>query len=116
MSEHLVGNLVADPELRFTANGNAVTNLRVASTPRIKQDDKWVDGETTYQDVVVWRDQAQHAADNLRKGDRVVAVGYLKDRSWTTDDGEKKSKREFVTDDIGPSLKFKDLGQIVHGQ
>jgi single-strand DNA-binding protein len=104
--QFLVGNLTADPELRFTPNGHAVANLGLAVNERVKQGDKWVDGETTFHDVVVWRDQAENIADAVQKGDRVIAVGYFKDRSWTDREGNLRTSKEFVANDIGPSVKF----------
>jgi single-strand DNA-binding protein len=80
----IVGNLVEDPELRFTANGIAVANLRVAVTQRIQQDGEWRDGDTSYLKVNVWRGQAEHLADSLGKGDRVMVTGRLCQRSWET--------------------------------
>jgi single-strand DNA-binding protein len=116
MSDVLVGNLTAEPELRFTPNGNAVANLRVAVNTRVKQGDQWVDGETSYHDVTVWRAQAEHAADALQKGDRIVAAGYWKDREWTTREGEPRKSKEFIADDLGISLKFKTLSDLVQGR
>ncbi len=109
MSESLIGNLTADPELRFTPNGKAVATLRVAVTPRTKQGEKWVDGETSFHDVVVWQQQAENANDSLRKGDRVLAIGRWKERSWEGKDGEEHTSREFVADEIGPSVKFRTV-------
>jgi single-strand DNA-binding protein len=80
----IVGNLVEDPEVRFTNNGIAVTNLRVAVTQRIQQDGQWRDGDTSFLKVNVWRGQAEHLADSLGKGDRVMVTGRLRQRSWET--------------------------------
>ena len=80
----IVGNLVDDPELRFTSNGIAVANLRVAVTQRIQQDGEWRDGDTSFLKVNVWRGQAEHLADSLSKGDRVMVTGRLRQRSWET--------------------------------
>ncbi len=80
----IVGNLVDDPELRFTNTGIAVTNLRVAVTQRIQQDGQWRDGDTSFFEVNVWRGQAEHLADSLTKGDRVMVTGRLRQRSWET--------------------------------
>jgi single-stranded DNA-binding protein len=80
----IVGNLVEDPELRFTNNGIAVANLRVAVTQRIQQDGQWRDGDTSFLKVNVWRGQAEHLADSLTKGDRVMGTGRLRQRSWET--------------------------------
>jgi single-strand DNA-binding protein len=106
MSDVLVGNLVADPELRFTPNGVALTKARVAVTTRIKVGEKWQDGETSFHDLTIWRGQAERAADFLHKGDRVVAVGRWTTREWNGDDGDRHESREFQAEDIGLSLKF----------
>jgi single-strand DNA-binding protein len=106
MAEALYGNLTSDPELRFTPSGTAVANLRVAHTDRVKVNGTWQDGETSFHDVVVWRQQAENVADALGKGDRIVAVGAWKTREWESADGETHNSTEFVADEIGPSLKF----------
>ena len=80
----IVGNLVEDPEVRFTNTGIAVTNLRVAVTQRIQQDGQWRDGDTSFFKVNVWRGQAENLADSLGKGDRVMVTGRLRQRSWET--------------------------------
>jgi single stranded DNA-binding protein len=80
----IVGNLVDDPELRFTNTGIAVANMRVAVTQRVQQDGEWRDGETSFLKVNVWRGQAEHLADSLGKGDRVMVTGRLRQRSWET--------------------------------
>ena len=90
----IVGNLVEDPEVRFTNNGIAVTNLRVAVTQRIQQDGEWRDGDTSFFKVNVWRGQAEHLADSLAKGDRVMVTGRLRQRSWETPEGDKRSVTE----------------------
>ena len=113
MAEALYGNLTAAPELRFTSNGNAIATLRVAVNERVNENGQWRDGETTYHDVVVWRQQAEHAADAFSKGDRIVAAGRSKTRTWTKDDGTEGSKTEFVAEEIGPSLKFKSFADLV---
>jgi single-strand DNA-binding protein len=102
----IVGNLVDDPELRFTASGIAVANLRVAVTQRIQQDDQWRDGDTSFLRVNAWRDQAEHLADSLGKGDRVMVTGRLRQRSWETPQGEKRSVTEIEADEVGASLKW----------
>jgi single-strand DNA-binding protein len=102
----IVGNLVDDPELRFTNNGTAVANLRVAVTQRIQQDGTWRDGETSFFKVNVWRGQAENLADSLAKGDRVMVSGRLRQRSWETAEGEKRSVTELEADEVGASLKF----------
>ena len=102
----IVGNLVDDPELRFTSSGIAVANLRVAVTQRIQQDGEWRDGDTSFLKVNVWRGQAEHLADSLTKGDRVMVTGRLRQRSWETPEGEKRSVTEIEADEVGASLKF----------
>jgi single-strand DNA-binding protein len=102
----IVGNLVDDPELRFTNNGIAVANMRVAVTQRIQQDGEWRDGDTSFLRVNVWRGQAEHLADSLAKGDRVMVTGRLRQRSWETPEGEKRSVTEIEADEVGASLKF----------
>jgi single-strand DNA-binding protein len=102
----LVGNLVDAPEVRFTANGAAVANLRLAVTPRIKDGDTWKDGETSFYRVVAWRQLAEHAGDSLSKGDRVLVIGQLRMNSWENAEGEKRTTIEIVADEIGPSLKW----------
>jgi single-strand DNA-binding protein len=102
----IVGNLVDDPELRFTNSGTAVANMRVAVTQRIQQDGAWRDGETSFFRVNIWRDQAEHLAESLGKGDRVMVSGRLRTRSWETPEGEKRSVTEIEADEVGASLKF----------
>jgi single-strand DNA-binding protein len=102
----VIGNLVDDPELRFTSSGIAVTNLRVAVTQRIQQDGEWRDGDTSFLKVNVWRAQAEHLADSLTKGDRVMVTGRLRQRSWETPQGDKRSVTEIEADEVGASLKF----------
>jgi single-strand DNA-binding protein len=102
----LVGNLTADPELRFTASGLQVANLRLAVTPRIREGDQWKDGETTFHTVTVWRDQAEHAAETLTKGARVIVVGRPKQRSWTDQDGTEHQAVEVDAEEVGPSLRW----------
>jgi single-strand DNA-binding protein len=102
----IVGNLVDDPELRFTNNGTAVANLRVAVTQRIQQDGTWRDGETSFFKVNVWRGQAENLADSLAKGDRVMVSGRLRQRSWETPEGERRSVTELEADEVGASLKW----------
>ena len=102
----IVGNLVDDPELRFTNTGIAVANLRVAVTQRVQQDGEWRDGDTSFFKVNVWRGQAEHLAESLGKGDRVMVTGRLRQRSWETPDGEKRSVTEIEADEVGASLKW----------
>ena len=102
----LVGNLTDAPELRFTPQGTAVAGFRLAVTPRLRDGDGWRDGETSFFRVNVWRDLAEHVAESLSKGDRVLVVGRLKLRSWETPEGEKRSVTELEADEVGASLKF----------
>ena len=102
----LVGNLTDDPELRFTPNGAAVANFRLAVTPRVRDGDSWKDGETSFFRINVWRQQAENVAEPLQKGTRCIVVGRLRTRSWETPEGEKRSVTEVEADEIGPSLKF----------
>jgi single-strand DNA-binding protein len=102
----IAGNLVEDPELRFTNTGTPVTNLRVAVTQRIQHDGEWRDGETSFLKVNVWRGQAEHLADSLSKGDRVMVTGRLRQRSWKTPEGDKRSVTELEADEVGASLKW----------
>jgi single-strand DNA-binding protein len=102
----IVGNLVEDPELRFTNTGIAVANLRVAVTQRVQQDGEWRDGDTSFFKVNVWRGQAENLADSLGKGDRVMVTGRLRQRSWETPEGEKRSVIELEADEVGASLKW----------
>jgi single-strand DNA-binding protein len=102
----IVGNLVDDPELRFTNNGTPVVNLRVAVTQRVQEGGAWRDGETTFLRVNAWRDQATHLADSLRKGDRIMVMGRLRQRSWETPDGERRSVAEIEADEVGASLRW----------
>jgi single-strand DNA-binding protein len=102
----IAGNLVDTPELRFTNTGTPVANLRVAVTQRIQHDGEWRDGETSFFKVNVWRGQAEHLADSLAKGDRVMVTGRLRQRTWETPEGEKRSVAEIEADEVGASLKF----------
>jgi single-strand DNA-binding protein len=102
----LVGNLTDDPELRFTPNGNAVANFRLAVTPRLREADGWKDGDTSFFRVNVWRQMAENASETLTKGARCIVVGRLRTRSWETPEGEKRSVTEIEADEVGPSLKF----------
>jgi single-strand DNA-binding protein len=102
----LVGNLTADPELKFTNNGVAVANFRLAVTPRVRDGEQWRDGETSFFRINVWRQQAEHLGDSLGKGDRAIVTGRLRTRSWETPEGEKRSVTEVEADEVGASLKF----------
>jgi single-strand DNA-binding protein len=102
----IVGNLVEDPEVRFTNTGIAVANLRVAVTQRVQQDGQWRDGDTSFFKVNVWRGQAEHLAESLGKGDWVMVTGRLRQRSWETLEGDKRSVTELEADEVGASLKW----------
>ena len=104
----VVGNLTADPELRFTPSGAAVANFTVASTPRNfdRQTNEWKDGEALFLNCSVWRQAAENAAESLQRGMRVVVSGRLKARSFETREGEKRTVFEIDVDEVGPSLKY----------
>ena len=103
----IIGNLTADPELRFTPSGAAVANFTVASTPRQfdRQSNEWKDGETLFMRCSVWRDAAENVAESLQRGARVIVAGRLKSRSYETKEGEKRTVVEMDVDEIGPSLR-----------
>jgi single-strand DNA-binding protein len=104
----VVGNLTADPELRYTQGGLAVANFTIASTPRTfdRQANDWKDGEALFLRASVWREFAEHVAGSLTKGSRVIATGRLKQRSYETKEGEKRTSIELEVDEIGPSLRY----------
>jgi single-strand DNA-binding protein len=102
----LIGNLTDDPDLRFTPNGAAVANFRLAVTPRVREGDQWKDGETSFFRVNCWRQLAEHATESLSKGDRALVIGRLKARSWETPEGERRSVVEVEAEEVGPSLKW----------
>jgi single-strand DNA-binding protein len=102
----LTGNLTDDPELRFTPNGVAVANFRLAVDQRVWDNDGWKDGESSYFRVNVWRDQAEYVSRSLHKGSRCVVVGRLKSRSWETPEGQRRSAVEVDADEVGMSLRF----------
>ena len=104
----VVGNLTADPELRFTPSGAAVANFTVASTPRTfdRQSNEWKDGETLFMRCSVWRDAAENVAESLNRGTRVIVSGRLKSRSYETKEGEKRTVIEMEVDEVGPSLRY----------
>ena len=104
----VVGNLTADPELRYTQNGLAVANFTIASTPRTfdRQANEWKDGEALFLRASVWREFAEHVSQSLTKGSRVIAQGRLKQRSFETQQGEKRTVIELEVDEIGPSLRY----------
>jgi len=104
----VVGNLVDDPELRFTPSGAAVANFRIASTPRTfdRQTNEWKDGDALFLSCSVWRQAAENVAESLQKGMRVVVQGRLKSRQYETREGEKRTVFEIDVDEVGPSLKY----------
>jgi single-strand DNA-binding protein len=104
----VIGNLTADPELRFTPSGAAVANFTVASTPRIfdRQTNEWKDGEALFLRCNIWREAAENVAESLTRGSRVIVQGRLKQRSFETREGEKRTVVELEVDEIGPSLKY----------
>ena len=104
----LIGNLTDDPELRFTPSGYAVANFTVASTPRNydKATNTWKDGETLFLRCSIWREAAESVAESLSKGTRVIVSGRLKQRSYDTKEGEKRTVFELEVDEIGPSLRY----------
>jgi single-strand DNA-binding protein len=102
----VVGNLTADPELRFTPSGSAVANFTIASTPRIFKDGEYKDGDTLFMRVAVWKEQAENVAESLTKGNRVVVTGRLKQRSYETKEGEKRTIMEMEADEVAPSLRY----------
>jgi len=104
----VVGNLTSDPELRFTPSGAAVANFTVASTPRTldRASGEWKDGEALFLRCNIWRQAAENVAESLTRGARVVVQGRLKQRSFETKEGEKRTVVELEVDEIGPSLRY----------
>jgi single-strand DNA-binding protein len=104
----LIGNLTADPELRFTPSGAAVANFTVASTPRTfdRQTNEWRDGDAMFLNCAVWRQAAENVAESLQKGMRVIVQGRLRSRSYETRDGERRTVFEIDVDEIGPALRY----------
>ncbi|GAA3919675.1 single-stranded DNA-binding protein [Microbacterium invictum] len=104
----VVGNLTADPELRYTQNGLPVANFTIASTPRTfdRQANEWKDGDALFLRASVWREFAEHVAGSLTKGSRVIATGRLKQRSYQDREGNNRTSIELEVDEIGPSLRY----------
>jgi single-strand DNA-binding protein len=104
----VVGNLTDDPELRFTPSGAAVAKFRIASTPRFmdKASGQWKDGEPLFLACNIWREAAEHVAESLNRGSRVIVTGRLRQRSYETREGEKRTVIELEVDEIGPSLRY----------
>ena len=116
----VIGNLTADPELRFTQSGVAVAGFTIASTPRTfdRQSNEWKDGEALFMRCSIWRDAAENVASSLEKGARVVAQGRLKQRSFTDKEGNNRTSIELDVDEIGPSLKYAtaDVTKVKKGE
>lgn len=104
----VIGNLVDDPELRFTPSGAAVANFRIASTPRTfdRQSNEWKDGEALFLSCAVWRQYAENVAESLTKGMRVIVQGRLKSRQYETREGEKRTAFEIDVEEVGPALRY----------
>jgi single-strand DNA-binding protein len=104
----VVGNLVDDPELRFTPSGAAVANFRIASTPRTfdRQTNEWKDGDALFLSCSVWRQAAENVAESLQRGMRVIVQGRLKSRTYETREGEKRTVFEIEVEEVGPALKY----------
>jgi single-strand DNA-binding protein len=104
----IVGNLTNDPELRFTPSGAAVASFTVASTPRVldRSTNEWKDGEALFMRCSVWRQYAENVAESLSKGTRVIVTGRLRQRSYETREGEKRTVIEMEVDEVGPALKY----------
>lgn len=104
----IIGNLTSDPELRFTPSGAAVANFTVVSSPRVlnKQTQEWEDGDPLFLRCNIWRQAAENVTESLTKGTRVIVQGRLKQRSYETKEGEKRTVFEMEVDEIGPSLKW----------
>jgi single-strand DNA-binding protein len=104
----IIGNLTGDPELRFTPSGAAVASFTVASSSRVmdKQTNEWKDGDTTFLRCNVWRQYAENVAESLQRGMRVIVNGRLKQRSYETKEGEKRTVYEVEVDDVGPALRY----------
>ncbi|OLE22541.1 MAG: single-stranded DNA-binding protein [Catenulispora sp. 13_1_20CM_3_70_7] len=104
----VVGNLTDDPELRFTPSGAAVANFTVASTPRTfdRQTNEWKDGDALFMRCSIWRQSAENVAESLTRGMRVIVSGRLRQRSYETKEGEKRTVVELDVEEIGPSLKY----------
>lgn len=104
----VIGNLTDDPELRFTPSGDALAKFRVASTPRYfdRASGEWKDGEPLFLNCTIWRQPAENVAESLKRGTRVIVTGRLRQRSYETGEGEKRTVIELDTDEVGPSLRY----------
>ena len=107
----IIGNLVRDPELRFTAGGDAVANFTIAVNERVKQGNEWVDGEPSFYDATAWRKLGEQVAEHFRKGNRVIAVGKMKVDKYEAKDGTQRSKVVITVDEIGDSIRFRSVGE-----
>lgn len=105
----LIGNMTADPELRYSPGGDAVANFTVASTPRVYKDGAWVDGEASFMRVAAWRKLGENVAESFRKGSRVVVVGKIKQRSWETKEGQKRTDWVMDAEDVAGSVMFQPV-------
>src|SRR5262245_28656428 len=104
----VIGNLTDDPELRFTPSGAAVAKFRIASTPRFldRQTNEWKDGEPLFLQCNIWRQAAENVAESLQRGARVIVTGRLRQRTYETKEGEKRTVMELEVDEVGPSLRY----------
>lgn len=102
----VIGNLTRDPELRYTTQGTAVVNFSVAHTPRRKTDSGWEDGDTSFFNCSAWRDLGEHIAASFQKGQRVIVIGTMQQRSWEDNDGNKRTSYDVQVDEAGHSLKW----------
>lgn len=116
----VIGNVTTDPELRFTQSGVAVANFTVASTPRYldRQAGEWKDGEATFLRCNIWRQAAENLAESVTRGARLIVQGRLKQRSFETKEGEKRTVMELEVDEVGPSLRFATakINKVTRGQ
>jgi single-strand DNA-binding protein len=102
----VIGNLVADPELRFTQNGTAVGNITIANTPTFMKDGEWVEGETTFVRCNVWGKMAENVSESFNKGEHVIAYGRIAQRTYEDREGETRYVWEMTVDDMGPTVRF----------
>ena len=102
----VVGNMVADPELKYTQSGTPVVSFRVATTPRVFRDGQWVNGDSTFLTCSLWRDAAENVAESLSKGTRVIVQGRLRQRRYESREGQQRTVYELEVDEVGPSLRF----------
>jgi single-strand DNA-binding protein len=102
----IVGNLTADPELRFTPNGVPVCEFDVAVNSRVRQGDEWVDGEASFYRCTAWRGIGENVAESLRKGNRILLLGNMKIHRWEAEDGTPRSRPEITVQEVGPSLRW----------